>query len=435
MLSVRSGVLMLMLVLVVSGCSSTTSPDDAPASPNSTSATLASTDTTDPTASTDTAGPTVDAAATDWSRVPHDESVFGGPDDQAMVDVVERGPGLVAVGYDFSGGDYDAAVWTSPDGDAWTRVPHDESVFGGASGQLISGVVVGGPGLVAVGYDFSGGDYDAAVWTSPDGDVWTRVPHDESVFGGRVNQKMNGVVVGGPGLVAVGQDDSGGDRDAAVWTSSDGVVWTRVPDDVSVFGGPDSQEILGVVVGGPGLVAVGQDDSGGDQDAAVWTSPDGVTWTRVSHDESVFGGTNDQAMVDVAAGGPGLVAVGYDFSGGDRDAAVWTSSDGVVWTRVPDDASVLGGPDSQVIERVAVGGSGLVAVGQDDSGGGWDATMWTSSDGFTWTRVPHDDSLSGGSVGQAVLGVVARGPGFVAVGEDFSDGDWDAAVWVSPPSG
>ncbi|HDH25667.1 MAG TPA: hypothetical protein ENH00_05665, partial [Actinobacteria bacterium] len=85
-----------------------------------------------------------------------------------MVDVVERGPGLVAVGYDFSGGDYDAAVWTSPDGDAWTRVPHDESVFGGASGQLISGVVVGGPGLVAVGYDFSGGDYDAAVWTSPD---------------------------------------------------------------------------------------------------------------------------------------------------------------------------------------------------------------------------------------------------------------------------
>ena len=37
----------------------------------------------------------------------------------------------VVVGVDGSGGDWDAAAWTSPDGLAWSRVPHDEPVFGG----------------------------------------------------------------------------------------------------------------------------------------------------------------------------------------------------------------------------------------------------------------------------------------------------------------
>jgi hypothetical protein len=48
----------------------------------------------------------------------------------------------------------------------------------------MSAVVAGGPGLVAVGHDDAGEDEDAAVWTSPDGLVWSRVPHDEAVFGG-----------------------------------------------------------------------------------------------------------------------------------------------------------------------------------------------------------------------------------------------------------
>jgi len=60
---------------------------------------------------------------------------------------------------------------------------------------------------------------------------------------------------------------------AAVWTSPDGLVWSRVPGDEAVFGGPDNQEMKAVVVGGPGLVAVGLDHSDGDDDAAVWVSP------------------------------------------------------------------------------------------------------------------------------------------------------------------
>ena len=62
---------------------------------------------------------------------------------------------------------------------------------------------------------------------------------------------------------------------------------------------------------------------GAGSDAVVWTSPDGVIWSRVPHDEAIFGGDGLQAMSSVTAGGPGLVAVGEDESGGDSDGGVW----------------------------------------------------------------------------------------------------------------
>jgi hypothetical protein len=399
-----------------------------------------------------------------WTRVPHDEAVFGGiwdqeagrNWDQVMHSVVVGGPGLVAVGIDA----YDAAVWTSPDGLAWTRVPHDETVFGGSGRQSMVSAVAGGPGLVAVGNDYSEDDWenDAAVWTSPDGLTWARVSHDEEVFS--AGQRMSSVVVGGPGLVAVGVDHN----DAAVWTSPDGITWTQVPREETTF---SHAEMSSVVVGGPGLVAVGS----GEQGAAVWTSPDGISWTRLPHDEAVFG---DARMYSVVMGGPGLVAVGNDYS----DAAVWTSPDGIIWTRVPHDEAALGGPGYQAMFSVAVGGPGLVAVGFRGSGPFEsaaacvrDAAVWTSPDGITWTQVPHDETVFGGSCdesmgfvtaggpglvaagsglwtspdgitwtqvrhddaifGGAPSSVVVGGPGLVAVGSDYLGGDRDAAVWIS----
>ena len=88
--------------------------------------------------------------------------------------------------------------------DGWGRVPHDETVFGGSKYQTMWSVVAGGPGLVAVGNNSSGGRWDAAVWTSPDGLTWARVPHDEAVFGGNNDQGIWSMVAVGSELVAVG---------------------------------------------------------------------------------------------------------------------------------------------------------------------------------------------------------------------------------------
>jgi len=285
-----------------------------------------------------------------WVRVPDAErslgetdavTVFGGPGDQQMLGLVVLGGNLIAVGSDTSGGDGDAAVWTSTDGTTWVRVPHDEAVFGGPGDQQMVGVAAGGQGAVAVGTDESGGDSDTAVWTSSDGLTWTRVPHDEAAFGGDEDQGMRAVTAGGPGLVAAGTDASGGDIDAALWTSPDGITWTRVPHDEAIFGGPGDQSIFGVAAGDSGVIAVGMDDMGGYGDAAVWTSPNGLTWVRIPNADGVFGGPGHEMMSGVTISDFGLVAVGSAWFGPEQiRAAVWTSKDGATWTRVPDEGGV-----------------------------------------------------------------------------------------------
>jgi hypothetical protein len=107
------------------------------------------------------------------------------------------------------------------------------------------------------------------------------------------------------------------DIDAAVWTSEDGIVWQRVPNDQEAL---SEGTMSNITAGGPGLVSVGWIGwvGGQNSDAAIWTSADGITWERIPHDEDLFGGVE---MWGVAAGGPGLVAVGSDGP----DAAVWVS--------------------------------------------------------------------------------------------------------------
>jgi hypothetical protein len=281
-------------------------------------------------------------------------------------------------------------------------------------------VTAGGPGLVAVGRDsvsIGSETYAvAAVWTSVDGFTWSRVSHDDAVFGRATGLaddifRMTAVTAGGPGLVAVGE--RGGESDqvessggwignrplGAVWTSVDGVIWSRVPHDPKVFGeweedkGPVSAPMHGlgaamrdVTAGGPGLVAVGDVYRGGwgTGRGAAWTSSDGVTWSLA----------NDQieavSVEAVTAGGPGLVAVGLASETPTPSpanetwmAAVWTSTDGATWSRVPPQPEVLGGPDFQNMSTVSTGGPGLVAVGESSQG----PTVWTSTDGITWSRL------------------------------------------------
>ena len=367
-------------------------------------------------------------SAVGWSRVAHREPVFGGRGRQQMLDVAAGGPGLVAVGLDTHRDA--AAVWTSPDGSDWSRVAHDEQILGGDGRQGMYGVAAVESGLVAVGTD----GLAAAVWSSPDGTDWSRVtPGSPDLIEGS-GLGMFAVTAAGPGLVAVGSDLL---RDAgAVWTSTDGQDWARVPHDDEVFArlpevalalaeapspvsDSGSVQLSAVVAGGPGVVAVGEDGAS----AAVWTSEDGLVWSRVAHDEEVFGGSGRQWMAGVSTGGPGLVAVGFDEA--EQAAAVWTSPDGLVWSRVAHDPQALGGSDSQSMRAVVAAGPGVVAVGGADG----DPAVWTSPDGLVWSRVPHDEDAFGGEGRRWMWAVTAGGPGLVGVG---AGGNEAAGVWTSP---
>lgn len=219
---------------------------------------------------------------------------------------------------------------------------HDESVFGDA-GALMTAVARGGPGLVAVGCTGRDGEEPCrpVVWTSEEGVNWTRsAPLAEA-------GEIFDIVAAGPGLVAVGAVGEEQEADGAVWVSSDGFGWSLITDP-SVFGGPGWQQLRGIAVGPTGLVAVG---------TGVWTSMDGLTWTRIATDD-------DFLLNDVAASTDGYVAVG-DFG------EVLSSADGLTWRVFPDEDGTIAGA---VLNAVSTGGSGWIAVGESEQGG----TVWVS---------------------------------------------------------
>ena len=100
--------------------------------------------------------------------------------------------------------------------------------------------------------------------------------------------------------------------------------------------------------------------------AAVWTSPDGKTWTRVA-DDPAFAGA---AMYGVTGGSAGLAAVGF----GGSSAAIWTSPDGLTWTRVPDLPDFA---KSQAVS-VAAHGATFVVVGRGSPAGIAQAFVWVN---------------------------------------------------------
>ena len=145
-------------------------------------------------------------------------------------------------------------------------------------------------------------------------------------------------------------------------------------------------------------------------------------------------------MFDVAAGDPGIVAIGY-AARPDMAATIWFSSDnGASWERAR-----IGDVGSTRVNAIAWDGRQFVIVGEDRSL--WDGTLeatdnaavraavWTSTDGYNFTRVPHAAALDVGGVIDTMNGpsaggmsdVVAGPGGLVAVGSVCAadPGAWD----------
>ncbi len=235
------------------------------------------------------------------------------------------------------------------------------------------------------------------------------------------NGNLEAITAGGPGLVAVGQDlalKGSTKLVAAVWVSSDGRTWSRVPHTVELEGAGHTymwdvtaNEDMIVAVGvdvGIGPVDTGREveDAGAEDKrvtrAAVWNSSDGLTWARITPDAAVF---QDGNIFSIVRYGSGFVAVGSVCEGSDgcqHRAAAWVSGDGQTWTR-----SLIGDTD---LFAVATWDRGLIAVGPH---------VWTSVDGSTWTEfaTPFNATVLGDS---QLTDVVDVGAGVLVVGRGAS---------------
>ena len=315
------------------------------------------------------------------------------PPNSGLTDVSSVGPTLVAVGSTGSA----PLVQLSTDGAAWVRSANMESIPT-AGGAGMAAVVPAAPGLLAVG----AGDAGSVAWTTTDGTTWQKVfestPPTEAEIGAGATAvgAMASVAVGGPGFVAVGVaipglvDDFGG----AAWTSTSGRTWTIAPSTSQLLRAP----LYDVVSTTRGLVAVG-----GIRGAVSLTSTDGVSWILHEQRDVLEGG---QFWSVVVRPDGGLVGVG-DGTG------AWSavSDDGAAWREGPCTGSLT---EARLLDVVAVT-AGYVASGQVAG----HAAIWTSSDGEVWSRVKAD--LGEGQVN----GISVTPYGLVAVGSSIWLGPLD----------
>jgi hypothetical protein len=154
-----------------------------------------------------------------------------------MTSVAAASDALVATGWMmFDNNREGPAMWVSSDGTSWRDVPLDGDVF--PRGCAPDNIAGDADGFVAVGECGSGKHF---VWRSADGLHWEIVGGD--VFDG----KTPGLLAAGPsGWVAIG--------DETLWTSVDGESWTRVRTG-STFRGAEASDVTAwesrlIVVGG-----------------------------------------------------------------------------------------------------------------------------------------------------------------------------------------
>ncbi len=213
--------------------------------------------------------------------------------------------------------------------------------------------------------------------------------------------------------------------------------WARVPSNPTVFGGYGADQMNDVTAGGPGVVVVGFNIRNGDMDADVWYSEDGIRWLR-AEDSAELGGGGTQMMNAVAAGPNGVVAVGMETIDNQSDAAVWFSNDGISWMRIPEIGTVFGDQDNQAMLAVAAIGDGFVAVGWEKTDVEIRGAVWYSTNGVAWQRVEHSEDIFGGLNLYASMEDVRQvGSSLIAIGtlQHPDEDDVDPAVWFSHDEG
>jgi anti-sigma factor RsiW len=315
-------------------------------------------------------------------------------------------------------------------GSTWE--PATMPVPSGAPTGRVEAVIAGGIGFLAVGRGcLTDGDTpvcEGIVWRSVDGRAWERVETSDALDTGAYFSTsgpeigMFDVEIGGPGFVAIGYA-ARPNLEATAWFSGDGLAWERIP-----LGDAGSTRVNAVGWDGQQFVLVGGDRSDWDGTlegmatatarAAVWTSGDGRTWTRVPHapifDVGGFLDTMEDpstgGMNDLVSGLGGLVVVGSDCtSDGSCTPAAWGTFGSDTWGRVADMEGVTG-----VLRSVAVTDAGYVAVGTGE------AAVMHSPDGQTWRsqRAPVGDLDTVTRIGDRFFATASSGPETVWASED-----------------
>ena len=244
---------------------------------------------------------------------------------QSIGRIVASGATVVAMGSQFSDGVVRQQFFVSADGGAsWRLAP----VRAPGGGQPPLGYpaarLAGGPGgWLAVG--------PQAIWTSPDGTAWT-LAATHGITPQLPGDQMAVLTNTARGFLAAGQAETAGGAQAVLWTSRDGLTWQRrTAAQLGLAGlGETVTSISYITTRGQDTVMAGAVADGGTTYSAAWLSTGGGSaWTRVSVPAGHGAGP---MIIGLGFDGSGLVAVrpGRSASGA-GDGVVYFSPNGQSW--------------------------------------------------------------------------------------------------------
>jgi len=210
------------------------------------------------------------------------------------------------------------------------------------------------------------------------------------------------VTAGAVGFAALGGGKESAARPAQRFAAVSADRWFAV--DPAAADGLDQR--LTAVAGEKGTVIAAGGETGGPDRGRFLVSVDaGRTWRTARVRDADGAEPPPGEIPHRLAGGAGRwLAVGGPVGPQPREASqtvVWTSSDGLTWTR----RGGLFAPGDQVL-GIARTAAGFTAVGTTGTGGGTRGVLWTSADGAAWRRV--DRPALGGEV-RRLDGIAAFG--------------------------
>ena len=280
-------------------------------------------------------------------------------------------------------------VWSSLDGEVWRRQTEDAGWT-----VRVRGAAVSHNGLLYVlgGYDSSNSDLVKRhlndVWSSVDGRNWT-LRNDNSPWSARdqfqaVSHNGRLYVLSGSSNHYISQSDVYR-RD--VWSSVDGEDWTR--DSDKAWGGGGRRRALGAVSHNGRLYVMGGHRNGTYKD--VWSSVDGKgTWSFEGYAE-----WPRRNHFEVVSHNGRMYVIGGDSSGiSGHLGDVWSSADGKNWVQEKANTDAGWGKRSR-LQAMSYNGLLYVVGGRyktvDEEGkisNNINADdVWSSADGKSWTIV------------------------------------------------
>ncbi len=357
-------------------------------------------------------------ATNEWSPVPFEW-------EGSVNDVIRTGASFVAVGYT----PQEPMVWISGTGNSWreagrVEVPED-------SRASIDHAVLWKNDIVALGSVADG----VGLWAAEYVSNWSYHGRVE-VMGSRLIDDL----VAGPQLLAVSRTGVG----LQGWTSTDGLAWETIGHMTTL----DDVYIHGMAANDDWYFAFGGGECAEDVcPGVIYRSDNGTDWEPTAIDSGASGGF----VTGMNVANDTLVAVGYDSAELRHTVALWTSTDGMQWTRIAADEPLLRNEHITLgLTEARPGGNPL--VGLTINGIPVEGTVGTAIDTdageISISRVSDDgvvtfnDSVLLG-VGEVIglnaeplaRGLYVEGPRILIYGEMRWSNDERLVVWTSPDGG